>query len=407
MSTATRILTGSLATLAVASGVGLATSTAYADAPAGPCGHPAVPAVFATVVSEPVLRQVPAVTHEEWSWERHLTTLLHEYSKVVTPADTTNTWTRTSPDVTELQWSRKVVTQAAQDAVAGAAEVGEWQDLDGVPTGARVEYEYLQQQTGNTRWEAAGWNGVKDDVDHGLGWVLTGHGRQWVVTQEATQGSDAVPEISHLEYTWSTSSPGAEWTQTSAAPHVTPGSTETTTTHGANSPAGTGWALTGTETVPAVVHTMWAPEAPEGYTATEADPKEEASTESSDGTSTTPPPGDGWSKVAGSGVTVVDHEATTELTGGGTEQVLVRPALPATDACPTAPSGTHHVSGPRATGPKATNAGATGTTAAPRATTTVLPATGNPASPLLLTTGLGALLAGGALVRIARRRPTS
>jgi hypothetical protein len=407
MSTATRILTGSLATLAVASCVGLAAPAAYADAPARPCGQPAVPAVFATVVSEPVLRQVPAVTHDEWRWERHLTTLLREYSKVVTPADTTHTWTRTSPDVTEFEWSLKVVTQAARDAVAGTAEVGEWQDVDSAPTGTRVEYEYVQHQTGNTRWEAAGWNGVKDDVDHGVGWAVTDHARQWVVTQGATQGSDAVPEISHLEYQWSATSPGAEWTRTSAAPHVTPGATETKTTHGAADP-GNGWTLLHTDTVPAVVDTKWASEAPEGYTETGADPQEQESTDSTAGTSATAPQGDGWSKVTDSKVTVIDHEASTELVGGGTQQVLVRPALSATDACPTAAPSTQHVAGPKASGPTTSDAAATGKAAASaHATTTVLPATGNPVSPLLVTTGIGALLAGGALVRVGRRRQTS
>jgi hypothetical protein len=407
MSSTTRILTGSLATLAVASGVGLAAPAAYAEAPARPCGDPAVAAVFATLVREPVLRQVPAVTHDEWRWERQVSTVVHEYSKVVTPAETTNHWSRTLPDLTELQWSRKVVTQVAQEAVAGTAEVGEWQDVDGAPTSNRVKYEYVQRQTGNTRWEDAGWNGVKDDVDHGLGWTLTGRARQWVVTAEATPGSDAVPEVSHLEYTWSAASPGAEWTQTGAAPHITPGGTETTTTHGDATPTGIGWILTGTDTVPAVVDTVWAAEAPESYTATSTDPQEQESTDTTPGTSATAPEGDGWSTVAGSRVTVVDHEATTELVGGGTEQVLVRPALPATDACPSVSPGTHHVAGPKASGPTTGNAAATATAAAAHATASVLPATGNPASPLLLTTGLGALLAGGALVRVGRRRQTS
>jgi hypothetical protein len=407
MSTTTRILTGSLATLAVASGVGLAAPAAYADAPARPCGDPAVAAVVLTVVHEPVLRTVPAVTHDEWRWERLVSTVVHEYSKVVTPADTTNHWSRTLPDLTELQWSRKIVTQVARPAVPGTAEVGEWQDVEGAPTGTRVEYEYVQRQTSNTRWEAAGWNGVQDDVDHGLGWTLTGHARQWVVTAAATPGTDAVPEISHLEYTWSADSPGAEWTQTGAAPRITSGGTETTTTHGDATPAGIGWVLTGTDTLPAVVDTLWAAEAPEGYTATSAAPQERESTDTTPGTSATPPEGDGWSKVTDSLVTVVDHEATTELVGGGTEQVLVRPALPATDPCPSVGAGTQYVAGPKAAGPTPGNAVATGKAAAAHATSTVLPATGNPVSPLLLTTGLGALLAGGALVRVGRRHQTS
>lgn len=405
MSTTTRFLTGSLATLAVASGVALSAPAAHADAPARGCGQPAADAIFATVVQEPELRQVAAITHDEWRWERQVSTVLHEYAKVVTAADTTNTWSRTLPDLTELQWSRTVVTQAAQDAVPATSEVGEWRDVDGEPTGAELRYEYIQRQTGNTRWEAAAWNGVKDGVDHGLGWALTGRAQQWVVTVAATPGSAAVPEISHVDYQWSATSPGAEWTRTTAAPQVTPGGTETRTTHGAADP-GDGWTLVHTVTVPAVVDTKWAPEAPEGYTQTAADPQEQESTDATEGTSATAPQGDGWSKVVGSRVTVTDVEATTELVGGGTQQVLVRPALPATDPCPATAPRTQQVAGPQASGSTTSHAAAaTDKTAAAHATS-VLPATGNPVSPLLLTTGLGALLTGGALVRVGRRRQT-
>ena len=64
--------------LAVASG-SAAAPAAYAEAPARPCGDPAVAAVFATLVREPVLRRVPAVTHDEWRWERQVSTVVHEY----------------------------------------------------------------------------------------------------------------------------------------------------------------------------------------------------------------------------------------------------------------------------------------------------------------------------------------
>jgi hypothetical protein len=164
--------------------------------------------------------------------------------------------------------------------------------------------------------------------------------------------------------------------------------------------------------VAAVVDTRWAYEAPDGYTATDADPQEEISTESTEGTSATAP-GDGWSKVAESRITIIDQDATTQLVGGGTEQVEVVPALPATDACVAAPTNADvvagpQVSGPKVSGPKVSGPTAHATLAAPAASpSTVLPATGSPVSPLLLTTGLGALLAGGALVRVGRRRQTS
>jgi hypothetical protein len=404
MTSTTRILTGSLATLAVASGVSLVAPAAYADAPARPCGQPAVAAVFATVVHEAEVRPVPAVTHEEWRWERQVSTVLHEYATVVTPAVVTRTWTRALSDLVELQWSRTVVTQEAHDAVPATPEVGEWRVVDGVPTGSRVEYEYVQQQTNRTRWEAAGWNAEKSDVDKGQGWTRTGNAREWVVTQAATPGSAAVPEISHVDYTWAASSPGPEWTQTGATPRTTPGGTETQTTHGSDTPSGTGWTLAHTDTVPAAVRTVWAEQAPDGYADTGSDPRTEVTTESTDHTSASAPQGDGWSKVAGSQVTIVDQDATTELVGGDTEDVLVRDALPATAACPVTRAPGAEVAGPRASGTHTTSHA---TAAAATTSTTVLPATGNPASPLLLATGIGALLAGGTLVQVGRRRRTS
>lgn len=405
MSHTTRFLTGSLASLAVASGVGLAAPAAYADLPARPCGQPAVAPVFATVVHEPELRHVPAVTHDEWRWERQVTTFLHEYSTVVTPAYTVNDWARTLPVITEFEWSHKVVTQEARPAVPSVQEAGQWEVVETATPGSPTEFEYVQQQTGRTRWEADGWNGEVSGVDHGQGWVRTGQVRQWVVTQEATNGSEAVPEVSHLEYTWGTTSPGADWTRTDATPRTSGGGTETTTTHDDGVPSGAGWSKTASHVVDAVVDTLWAHDAPDGYTATDAAPQPEVSTESTEGTSPTSPEGDGWSKVAGSLVTIVDQDAATQLVGGGTEQVLVTAGLPATDACAEVKVGTSHVAAPTAGG--STASGSSATVAAPADAGTVLPATGSPISPLLLTTGLGALLTGGALVRVGRRRRTS
>jgi hypothetical protein len=400
MSQTTRFLTGSLASIAVASGVGLAAPAAYADAPTGPCGQPAVAPIFMTLVHEPELQQVPAVTHDEWRWERQVTSFLHEFAKVVTPAYTVNDWTRTLPDTTKYQWSRKVVTQEARDAVP--AVDGHWVDVLGDTTGTGVEYEYVQQQTQNTQWRPAGWNGEKADEDKGQGWTRTGNARQWV---DGTPGSAAVPEISHLEYLWAPTSPGAGWVKTDAEPSVTPGGTDTATTHGDNTP-GDGWTLVHTHVVPAVMSDpVWASVAPEGYSATDADPLPEVVMESTEGTSADSPAGDGWSKIDGSLTTIVDHEATTRLVGGGTEQVQVAPGRPATAPCPTVQASTSHVAGPATSRPTSSATSSTAATvAAPGHADTVLPATGSPVSPLLLTTGLGALLTGGALVRVGRRR---
>ena len=410
MSHTTRFLTGSLASLAVASGVGLTAPAAFADAtPVRPCGQPAVAAIFATVVHEPELRHVPAVTHDEWRWERQVTTYLHQYSTILTPAYTVTDWARTLPVLVEFQWSHKVITQEARPAVPGTAEVGHWEDVPvgEQPTGTGLLFEYQQKDHVNqTRWERDGWNGEKGDGDRGLGWVKTGRVQQWVVTEAATDGSPAVPEISELVTQWSATSPGADWSRTGVEPRTSGGGTQTTTTTGDDSP-GEEWTRTSTRTVAAVVDTRWAYEAPDGYTATDADPQEEISTESTEGTSATAP-GDGWSKVAESRITIIDQDATTQLVGGGTEQVEVVPALPATDACVAAPTNGNEVAGPKVSGPKVSGSAAHATVAAPaESPSTVLPATGSPVSPLLLTTGLGALLAGGALVRVGRRRQTS
>ena len=67
--TSTRFLTGSLATLAVASAFTLAAPTAQA-AEDRPCGQPEIAAVYDAVEIPAVFRTVPAVTHSEWLWER-------------------------------------------------------------------------------------------------------------------------------------------------------------------------------------------------------------------------------------------------------------------------------------------------------------------------------------------------
>lgn len=98
MNTTTRFLTGSLASLAVASAVTLAAPSAdAADEPGRPCGQPAIPAVSSTLFHEPELRVVPAVTHDEWRWQREVTSYEFEYSKVVSPAHRESDWTRELP----------------------------------------------------------------------------------------------------------------------------------------------------------------------------------------------------------------------------------------------------------------------------------------------------------------------
>lgn len=410
-------LAGGLASVAVASAITLATPSAFAaDVADRPCGQPAVPASFGTVVREPVLQVVPAVSHEEWRWQRDVTTVEHEYARLISPAHTETDWMR--PGSPEYQWSRTVVDRAAVDAVPGTDAVGHYETVVVTPAVTVTVFEYVQQQTGKTRWEDAGWNGEKGDEDNGRGWVRTGASRidvvtdavtdqVWVVDQPATTGTPALPELSHVVYEWSAASPGAGWTGPLDTRFV--GEPQTTTTTGDDAPSGPGWVQTTTRQVPAVVETVWATEAPDGFTATGAQ-TEHVTTEETSDTSADAPAGGDWTPVPDSGVVVVDRqETTTVLSPGSVEQVEISPALPATDACPTqalvdGPSLVSATSG-GSTAVSAVHADSHGHAAsAAHGPSQVLPETGNPVSPLLLTAGIGSLLAGGVFVQLGRRR---
>ncbi len=382
----TRFLTGGLASLAVASAVTLAAPSAYAQSGATPpCGRPEVPAVYVTVVHDPELRVAPALTHDEWRWQRDVTTDEYEFSKVVSPA------------ATEYLWSHKVVDQAAVPAVPGTPEQGHHETVVVTPAVTVTLFEYVQQQTGKTRWERDGWNGEHADDDDGKGWFKDGNTREdvvtpavtedhWVVDQPATPGTPAVEEISHQKTAWADSAPGDDWT-----------------------------GPLDSRTIPAAVDIVWALDAPDGYTATGASRVHDVTTEEADGTSATAPDGDGWTAVTGSVVSVVDVPEHTELIGEGyIEQVLASPAIPASDPCPETPADGSTSDGGTASDP--VGEGATGTTAVGAAhaanaavahSATVLPETGNPASPWLLAAGAGALAAGTVLVRAGRRRRTT
>jgi len=398
----TRFLTGGLATIAIASAATLAAPAYAEDEPVRPCGQPGTPAVYLSVSHDPELRTVPAVTHDEWRWERQVTSWEYEYSRIIAAAYTESDWTRVIPGTTEYRWSHQVVDQAA---VPGTPEQGHFESVVVTPAVTERLFEYVQHKTGKTRWERDGWN-AGNDPDQG--WYQSGNTRDevvtpavteehWVVDQPATPAVDAV---SHLEYTWSASSPGAEWNGPLDSRAVG-GGTESATTSDDDEPAGSGWSKVATHTFPAVVDTVWAQDAPDGYDPTGASRVHDVSTEQTDATSATAPDGDGWTQVDGSLVVVVDQPEATELVGEGwTEQVLVSPEMPASAPCVDAPqSGNSTVAGPKA-------GGSTVVSAAAAPTTTVLPATGNPVSPTLLTAGLGALLAGGVLVQVGRRRRT-
>lgn len=404
--TSTRFLTGSIASLAVASAVTLGAPAAQAaDVPNRGCGQPAAPADVVTVFHDPVLRHVPAVTHDEWRWQRDVTTYEQEFARTVTPAHTESDWTRDVAGTTEYLWSHVVIDRPA---VPGSPEEGHHETVVVTPAVTVTVFEYVQQQTGKTRWEADGWNGEHADVDDGKGWVKTGNTRVDVVTPAVTKdvwvvdqpAVPAVPEESHVETAWAAVSPGAGWTGPGES-RVVGGGSESTTTTGDDVPAGDGWTKVATRTIPAVVDTVWALTQPDGYAATGDSRVHDVAHEETDTTSAGAPAGNGWSQVDGSRVVVVDQPESTEVVGQGwTEQVLVSPALPATAPCPAAGGGA-------AVAAPAADSDASGNAAAAAPGSTVLPATGGPVSVLMLSAGVGALAAGSVLVRSARRRRTT
>ena len=382
MTTKTRFLTGSLATLAVASAVTLAAPSAgAASLPDVPCGQAATPAVYQTVKHEPVVREVPAVTHPAWLWQRDVTTTSYEFSRVVRAA------------YTEYLWAHRVITQPAVAAVPAIPEKGHFETVEVTPAVTVTLFQYEQQTTHNLSWHEDGWNGEKDDVDHGRGWARTGVTEteivtpavttdEWVVDQAAVPGIPAVEEVSHVEQTWATEPGGDDSTKVDE------------------------------RMVPAVLDTVWADAAPDGFLPTGAS-RSTTTTVETDEASATAPDGDGWTHVPGSVVQVVDQPATTELVGGSTEVVLISPAKPAGEPClasAPAPASTSAMS--PASAPAVTHVGvkqavdAVSDAASQSTNDAVLPETGNPVSALLLVTGLGAVVAGGVLVGGARRRPT-
>ncbi len=294
--------------LATAAVVGLGPASASA-ADAETCGQPAVPAVYDVVVHPAVVTTVPAVTHREWAWERSVATTETEHRRVVTPAEGVWAWSR-SVDVLERAYVRTVVDRAAVPAVV----VTMWQ--------------YVQQQTGNLRWERAGWNAG----ENGRGWVPTGATRDDVVTP-------AVPEQSHEETAWvqDGDAPPAGATA-SGATRVAGSLLEDVELPEGQSPAGAGWTRGAwRQTVAAVVDDVWVAEgatAPAGYDATGATRPGAPRHEQSAGTSAAAPAGAGWTAVPGSEVSVVDTAAYDRVDAEEwTEQVLVSPAVPATEAC--------------------------------------------------------------------------
>ncbi|MFL6022779.1 MAG: hypothetical protein ACJ72O_05520 [Marmoricola sp.] len=401
--TRTRFLTGSLASIAVASAITLAAPAANA---AVDCGQPAVDATYSTVVHDAVYQTIPAQTHAEYLWQRDVVDHTYEFTKLVSPAGVQNDWTRQVAGPLEYLFTRTVTDVAAVPAVPGTPEVGHFDTVVTTPAVVATEWEYEHQVTHNLRWESEDWGAQNGK---GNGWVKTGNTRQtevtpavtsqvWVVDAPATTGTPAVPAVTHDESAWALSSPGADWTGP-ADSRPTASSTENQTTDG-DAPAGTGWILVATHAVDAVFDTVWADSAPEGYSPTGASQVSGSHHEVTDAASANAPAGEGWSQVDGSETDVVDVPSSEVLvTDGYTEQVLLTPAVPATDPCVDPP-----VEDPTGT----QGAPAAGPQAAPVVSSpaSVLPETGNGVPPWMAPTGLAAMLAGIAVIRLSRRPGT-
>jgi LPXTG-motif cell wall-anchored protein len=387
----TRFLTSSLATMAVAATITLATPPANAADATQQCGQPAV------TVSH------PAESHSEWLWQR---------SEVTQDAYTRYQFTRTQQDYsyTDYEWTRYVITQQAvpgQDAVpptyqqllewqrttpdttetsgwlrvapADTAGYGAWEQIDtktvedvpAVTETVIVGYAFKQRNTGKIEFrDEPSFNGGDDDA-HDKGWD------RWPDADQ-TETTTITPAVTHLEYlyqrvvpgtvetTWALTSPGADWTATGATrngdlidpgkPAVPPileeGVDQTAwTTSSSASPAGDDWSLTGNSE----------PHALSSYTApdTSEQPWLPTGTSSSElGYTTDPgtaPAGDGWtatgvselvpavltpvtSATTSAAAPDVEHEwakVADSLTTVVDRDAWTETVTPATDPCPT------------------------------------------------------------------------
>jgi len=404
----TRFLTGSLASIAVASAFTFGAPAANAADERG-CGQPAVDAVYSSVVHDPVFRTVPAQSHAEWLWQRDVDDLAYEYTKLVSPVGIETDWTREVAGPTEYLWTRTVTDTPAVPAVPGTPEIGHFTTVVTTAAVLVTEWEYQHQVTGKLRWESEDWGAQNGQ---GNGWKKTGNTREtevtpavttqvWVVDSPATPGTPAIPATTHDESVWSLSSPGGDWTgPADSKPGAS--STENQTTDG-DAPDGDGWKLVATHVIDAVYDTVWADSAPDGYDPTGNSKVVGSHHEQTDATSATAPAGDGWSEVSDSATTVIDVPESQELvTDGYTEQVLLSAALPATAPCvepPTDdPTGTTDEPTSDTAGPQAAPAAEASSPVA-----TVLPNTGGDIPPWMAPAGFAAMLAGVAVIRFSRR----
>lgn len=342
----THLTLGSLALVAVIGvGSGLLPSAAAAPGdPASPgdprgCGQPEVLAQWGTIEHPAVTRTVPAVTRSEWRWERTVGTVERGYAREISAAVVVVRWTRTV-DVVEVEHARTVVDRPAEP---GSPEEGHHETRVVVPAVTQTQWEFVHQQTGNTRWEREGWNAG----DNGKGWSPTGRTREvelepavteqvWVVDRAAVP---ARAEESHVETLWlpAGTTPPAGAAPTGAV-RVASSSTEELDLPVGESPGGTGWVEGATTQIgSAEEERVWLPDGippadgflPTGETRPGA-PRQEATAL----TTPLPPAGEGWAPVAGSEVVVALAAAYEEIVEPAwVEDFVLVPAQPATAPC--------------------------------------------------------------------------
>jgi hypothetical protein len=337
---------GSLALVAViGAGSGLLPSAgASPGSPARPgdqrgCGQPEVPAQWGTIEHPAIVHTVPAVTGTAWRWQRTTATIEREYVRQTAAAVVLVHWTRTT-EVVEREYAWTVVDRPASP---GSSEQGHTETRVVTPAETVVEREYVQQQTGNTRWEREGWNAG----DNGNGWSPTARTREvvvkpavtedvWVVDQPAVA---AAPEQSHVETAWvadATTPPAAS--APTGRTRVASSSTEEQDLPVGEQPAGAGWVEGATSEISAAEEErVWLPDgtAPDaGLTATGETRPGAPHVETTADPSVAAPAGDGWTELPASAVEVVVEAAHDAVDRPAwVEDYIVVPGQPATADC--------------------------------------------------------------------------
>lgn len=202
-------------------GLAIGAGASFAAGEEIPCGTPAVPAVYETVV----VPGTPAVTHTEYLWQR--TTVPVEYLWQLKVVDK-EAWTETV--VVKAAWTETVVVTEAYD---------EWVvDVKAQPAVTQVQVKWVQQGGNLVQWLPEGvepapdsfkWNKTRDTQTVTLTPAVEEQGH-WVHHDAVTETIDhpAVtqdidhPEESHFEEQWAAVSPGDGWVNTEQSRDLEP-----------------------------------------------------------------------------------------------------------------------------------------------------------------------------------------